>query len=146
MSFLTFGQNVNGNICSCKAICMVNCICGCAACSGKGLTIQYESNKKEAKTSIFKDDTSKILDSIDLPWVKVKNSSNINAYAYYENNLYVQFIGGKIGKYLKVTNEDYNLLNHAESKGRFISNIIKAKYKYEKYISTTEDRNDRLSI
>jgi hypothetical protein len=116
---------------------MVNCICGCSACSGKGLTIQYESNKKESKPSIFKDDTSKILDSIDLPWVKVKNSSNINAYAYYENNLYVQFIGGKIGKYLKVTNEDYNLLNHAESKGRFISNIIKAKYQYEKYVDTT---------
>ena len=128
MSFTTYGQIVNGIICTCKAMCITGCVCGCSACTivkKQGFTVKVQSPHND-----------KLLEQTKLPWIKVQGSTNINAYAYaYKDSvLYVQFIGGTIGKYLEVKEEDFNLLKAAESKGKFIANIIKAKYKYEAYV------------
>lgn len=135
MTFITYGQVINGQMCRCLAMCASNCVCGCPACTGKGITLQYEDNKKpRTNEKIFEDKLKPILESLNLDWTKVTNSSNIFAYAKKEADLYVQFIGGATGKYLSISDEDYNLLIHAESKGKVISNIIRSKYKYEKIV------------
>jgi hypothetical protein len=106
---------------------MANCVCGCPACFNRGV-----ATVKTKKTSTI--DFDKLLENTKLPWIKVESSSNIFAYAYKDKSLYVQFIGGGTGKYLEVIEEDFNLLQHAVSKGKFINNVIKTKYKYEKVV------------
>lgn len=129
MSFITFGQSINGNICTCKAMCMTTCLCGCPACANVVASFEASKpvyfSKEEALTN---------------DWIKVNNSSNILGYKYDEQSmtLQVSFTNGSCGSYVGVTPEDYNLLQHATSKGKFISNIIKAKYKYEKHTSTVK--------
>ena len=58
-------------------------------------------------------------------------SSNIRKVGYEDNNLIVEYISGKQYKYENVPHELYEDLLKADSKGRFMNEFIKGKFKYE---------------
>ena len=60
---------------------------------------------------------------------KVK-SSTISAVLYQEEEqeLFIQFVGGKVYRYLEVSQEQYEHLMEAESKGSYFNLYIKGKY------------------
>lgn len=58
-------------------------------------------------------------------------SSNIKAVGHENNTLYIQYSGG-VYAYENVSNELYEQLMKAESKGRFVAENIRGKYHYIK--------------
>lgn len=62
--------------------------------------------------------------------IKVK-SSNVVAVGWEENKLYVQYPGG-IYSYENVSKDLYEKLLNAESKGKFLNEEIKNKFKFMK--------------
>lgn len=58
-------------------------------------------------------------------------SSNVHAYGYdpAEKHLRVQFMNGTDGDYMDVTQEEFDGLEAAKSKGQYINQVIKGKKK-----------------
>ena len=66
-----------------------------------------------------------------MEFIKV-NSSNIDKVAYEDGNLYVEYKSGGLYRYLDVPEAKHKELIESESKGKFMNEIIKENYKYEK--------------
>lgn len=76
---------------------------------------------------------------IDVEKFIAVTSSNIDAIAFDEENsdLYISFLNKKTGsstlyKYANVTQEVFEELRDADSKGKFIHSRIKGRYEYNK--------------
>ena len=59
-------------------------------------------------------------------------SSNIKSIGYGEGTLVIEYLGSTQYEYYDVPQEVYDELVKAESKGRFVNQNIKGKYKYQK--------------
>lgn len=59
-------------------------------------------------------------------------SSNILGIGYEDNSLYVKYKSGTIYRYNDFPKNLYESLLMAESKGRFMSQMVKGKYTYER--------------
>lgn len=68
-------------------------------------------------------------------WVNVE-SSNLDAIAYDEKSkeLFVRFSNSSVYKYKEVPMPVYEQLLAAESKGRSLNTLVKAKYAYERTV------------
>lgn len=59
-------------------------------------------------------------------------SSNIKSIGYGEGTLVIEYLSGAQYEYYDVPQEVYDELVKAESKGRFVNQNIKGKYKFQK--------------
>ena len=63
-------------------------------------------------------------------------SSNIVAYCYkpLEKKLFILFKGNQVYAYHNITEREFNDLNQADSKGKWVNtNLIKTRKEYSKY-------------
>lgn len=63
------------------------------------------------------------------------NSSNIRAIDHDGNDLIVEYKSGAKYRYKNVSNDLFESLKSAESKGRFMNSEIKGKFDYERIIN-----------
>ena len=65
-------------------------------------------------------------------WINTPNSSNISRYAYDAQSqiLRVEFLHGAIYDYFDVPDHVYNLMESADSIGKFLAQEIKGCYRY----------------
>lgn len=70
--------------------------------------------------------------------IKVE-SSNIKQIGFENGTLKVEFQNGNSYKYLEVPKQLFEDLQKAESKGKFLNENIKGKYKYDKLQVTKVD-------
>jgi hypothetical protein len=98
------------------------CICGCKAC-------------QPVATSVIKVDNTPVEG-----WIEAIGSSNIKRYRYEEDDkeLHVIFSSGGQGVYHQVEQNDWMGLQASSSKGSFIANVIKTKYRYSKVIGVSK--------
>lgn len=59
-------------------------------------------------------------------------SSNIKSIGYDKGTLVIEYLSGAQYEYYDVPQEVYDELVKAESKGRFVNQNIKGKYKFQK--------------
>lgn len=74
-----------------------------------------------------------------LEWTDV-DSSNIEAVAYHDESstLAVRFKGGALYTYKGVDSETHVALVHAESVGRYLNQVIKVNFPYERHFTEGE--------
>lgn len=71
--------------------------------------------------------------------IKIENSSNVDQYGYENGTLLVSFKNGSHYNYYDVPAKLFEDLQKAESKGKFLNENIKGKYKYDKLQITKVD-------
>lgn len=64
--------------------------------------------------------------------MKPVDSSNIESLGYFQGNLFVRFMNGGIYKYRDVSEDIYQELLDAPSKGKFLNSSIKPNHKFER--------------
>lgn len=67
-------------------------------------------------------------------WKLVYGSSNVTAIGYdaETKQCRVQFVGGAVYTYFDVTPEQWEELQHTESKGRYVQIVLRRAHKYQK--------------
>ena len=128
MSFITYGQrDSDGNYCTCNVACNAACCnCGCKSCITKVKVIErsIEEVKKEYP----------IVNTGMEVWIDCSKSSNLANIKYSSDTkeLQVKFKDKNSGVYEGVSQEDFDGLLNAESRGSYLHTVIKPKYKYRK--------------